>query len=258
MQEFEIENGVLKKYNGNGSRVVIPFGVKEIGEKAFYRCTSITSVIIPNGVESIGMMAFACDQDFNTKYSNSSFYKYSNLTTIVISPSVKFIDAGAFAYCYKLKYVCISDLAAWCNIRFRNIARIGATNPIEHTGSLYLNNRLITDLKIPEGVSEIKDHAFYGGTSIQSVSLPKSLRRIGNSAFNCTSIRSISIPESVSIVGYCAFANCESLKTIYCGHKKPFIGLPFGFDKDWLGKDERHGIYYTKKCVAQVVWNCKR
>ena len=56
MDDFLLENGVLNKYKGGA--VVIPEGVSEIGNWAFYGCSGLTSVTIPAGVTSIGNRAF--------------------------------------------------------------------------------------------------------------------------------------------------------------------------------------------------------
>ena len=58
-KDFDIQNGVLKKYRGKGGDVTIPDGVTSIGEKAFGLCASLTSVTIPDSVTSIGENAFA-------------------------------------------------------------------------------------------------------------------------------------------------------------------------------------------------------
>ena len=54
---------------------------------------------------------------------------------------------------------------------------------------------------IPEGITEIGD-TFYNCSSLESVIIPESVKKIGNEAFEgCTSLKSIIIPESVKKIG---------------------------------------------------------
>lgn len=79
-RDFVIENGVLKKYNGPGGDVVIPEGVTEIGERAFFGCRGLTRVTIPAGVIMIGDYAF---------------YDCMGLTRVTISEGVTEIGDSA-------------------------------------------------------------------------------------------------------------------------------------------------------------------
>ena len=76
INDFVIENGVLKEYKGQGGDVVIPEGVKSIGDSAFEYCKSLTSIVIPESVTSIG---------------DSAFWRCSSLTSVVIPEGVKSI-----------------------------------------------------------------------------------------------------------------------------------------------------------------------
>ena len=57
--DFEIENGILKKYTGNGGDIVIPDGVTAIGKNAFFLCINLTGIVIPDSVTKIEFTAFS-------------------------------------------------------------------------------------------------------------------------------------------------------------------------------------------------------
>ena len=55
---FEIENGVLLKFNGTQADVVVPEGVSVIGSSAFAFCDKIVSIRLPETVTEIRKNAF--------------------------------------------------------------------------------------------------------------------------------------------------------------------------------------------------------
>ena len=59
INDFVIENGVLKKYNGSKRKVVIPEGVTSIGNSAFSGCNALALTSLPNGVTVINNSAFS-------------------------------------------------------------------------------------------------------------------------------------------------------------------------------------------------------
>ena len=79
------------------------------------------------------------------------------------------------------------------------------------------------DVVIPEGVTSISSGAFIyyigtrtiANTTVHTVSLPKSMRRIGTEAFDgCRELKEISIPSGVISIEPKAFRNCKKLTSI--------------------------------------------
>ena len=90
-------------YNGDGSSVSVPAGVKRIGNRAFYKNGALDSVKLPGSVNSIGEFAFARSAvssvnipDGVTDIDYAAFYNCPNLSGISIPDSVSRIGLGAF------------------------------------------------------------------------------------------------------------------------------------------------------------------
>jgi len=111
--EFDIENGVLYHYHGNGGTVVIPNSVKSIYDLAFYRHTEIQNIIIPSGVSKIGDYAFlGCNgltsvviPNTVTSIGDYAFASCIGLKSVTIPGSVSSIGDFAFEFCNKLSSV---------------------------------------------------------------------------------------------------------------------------------------------------------
>lgn len=126
-------------------------------------------LVIPDSIDnavvtSIGKKAFA----------------YSNLfKSITIPDSIVSIGDDAFFRCNGLKKVYVSSIEDWCKIDFS----YPDANPLSRGADLYVDNKLVTDVTIPDGVKSIGKYAFYGYSSLKSISFPSSIRSIGEDAF---------------------------------------------------------------------------
>ena len=220
------------------SSIVIPDSVTNIGEEAFYNCSSLNDVYITD-------IAKWCGISFYEHYSNPLYYAdnlYLNgelVTNLVIPDDVTSIGDYAFCGCDSITSVTIpnsvasigydafsgadvyiTDIAKWCGITFSN----NYANPLYYANNLYLNGELVTDLVIPDGVTSIGSYAFYGYSSLTSVTIPDSVTSIGGYAFQyCKSLTSVVIGDSVTSIGDYAFYGCNSI-AITIPHSVTSIG----------------------------------
>ena len=94
----------------------------------------------------------------------------------------------------------------------------------------------LTSVTIPDGVTSIGQRAFFGCSSLSSVTIPDSVTSIAHGAFmECSSLTSMTIPDSVESIGEEAFKGCSSL-TVYAPHEKAYYNSSYsiGDVKDWI------------------------
>lgn len=166
----------------------------------------VTELVIPNGISTI---------------NTYSFYNCLSITKVTVPTSIKKINASAFRNCNNLAEVHISDLTAWCNISFSS----SYSNPLCNNGKLYLNNELITDLVIPESITNIGNATFDGCNSIKSVKMHNSVKSVGNKSFSgCKNLTDVVFSDKITSIDFSAFSECESLTDINLPDKITSIG----------------------------------
>ena len=78
---------------------------------------------------------------------------------------------------------------------------------------------------IPESVTNIGQHAFYGCTGLKNITIPQGVTSIGYGAFyGCTGLTSVTIPEGVTNISYNAFEGCKNLTTVVLPESLTYIG----------------------------------
>ncbi len=210
------------KYDGNS------YSVTSIERSAFSGCNEMTSVSLPNTIKVI---------------HDAAFSGCTGLTSFTMPSSVERSEYWAFNDCRNLTSVHISDLSAWCKIVFDG--QYGC-NPLEYAHHLFLNDKEITELNIPNDITTINKYAFYGAKYITTVTFPKNLSSIGGAAFQysglteaiipegvtelnnntffCSNLVKASIPNSVTKIGDSVFAGCVNLESIEIGNGLNKIG----------------------------------
>lgn len=193
---FKLTNTGVLTLSGSGEMPTIEYDWKYYEPKCGWGSyiSSIKKIVIEDGITSI---------------SQYSFYDCENLTEVSIPASVKAIGYEAFHWCHNVNKVMIDGLDSWCNIDFDN----ENSNPLQFGADLYMNGVKETQIKIPEGITEIKPYVFGRSwtndetkTAITSIQLPDTVTSIGENAFAYNHLQSINIPNSVTTIGKEAFA----------------------------------------------------
>ncbi len=82
---------------------------------------------------------------------------------------------------------------------------------------VFRNNTKVESVVLPETVKKIGESAFDGCTALEEINLPEGLERIENYAFRNSRLKKVEIPDSVLYIGIEAFESCHSLKTLTVG-----------------------------------------
>ena len=237
------------RYCDSLTSIVIPDSVTNIGSSSFSFCTSITSIVIGDNVTSIGSYAFRnCTSLTSIVNGNSvtsigfyAFFNCESLTNVVISDSVTSIDSFAFTSCDSLIGI-----------------EVGADNRYYKSvdGNLYSKDGKIlmqyavckteTSFKIPSGVTNIGDGAFWGCYSLTNIVIPESVTSIGSYAISfCDSLTSVVIGDSVTSIENYAFYDCTSLQTVYYrGDAEAWEAISIGGSNENLTLATRY--YYSE------------
>lgn len=211
-QYDESENTCYYGYEEPKGDLIIPdtvwykgtaYNVDTIGYAALAKCSELTSVVLPNSLKVIASYAFA------------ECYK---LKSITIGKQLNAIEEMAFSddlILAKANY--LGTIESWCNINFGDGLLVD--------GELYFNDTLITELIIPQSVTEIKPHAFKYVSNLKYVVLPNTVKRIGEFAFfGCRNLISINIPEGVGRIRASTFTHCENLQKVNIPNTVTYIG----------------------------------
>ncbi len=148
------------------TEAVLPDGLTEIGDSAFYGCETLERVSIPDSVTEIGKYAFArCTSleeivlpDHVRIVGERAFYDCSGLKTATLGNSLQTLDSFAFAECCELE-----------------------------------------EISVPGKVHELSQYVFASCSKLQIISLPATIEKINMGALRkCESLKEIRFAGTVA------------------------------------------------------------
>jgi hypothetical protein len=191
------------------------FGIRTIGDRAFFACHDLANVEIASTTDSIGKYAFTdCVALSSIKVADSN-QRYK-----VIDNALYYYTAGIGTGEYKLVQFPLADKAT----EYKVPDAISSTLTEIEDGAFWGSPALET-ITIPATVKEIGNNAFTECKKLKNISLPAGLKSIGEEAFKGdTTLAEVTLPAGITTIQPGTFQYCESLKKVNLSEDLKIIG----------------------------------
>lgn len=219
------------------AKVELNKGIVKIGRAAFARCINLTKLDIPEGVKQIGTEALqSADALLELNLPKTFEYVENNLgNPTEFGKLIDFTDGenkGAlkainipkennFYYSHQgIVYTKDNKLAYIpCGITHAIIK----TGTVEVLSSVARGHMNLVEVTIPKTVTKIGDSAFQNCFGLETVLLPDEIIELGNASFlGCEELKNIAIPKSAKKIGGLCFYELENVK---------YLVVPDGVEK---------------------------
>ena len=218
---------------GIGSSVSIAAEANVIGPNAFAGCDDISSIVAAGEVTVVAPSAFSAQvkesavvslqggDGFEARKSAWQEAGFANFHEAAAPGDASAPEQGAsgFTYTllgdYTLEVSWAGEGSTGANLTIPSSATVGgASYPVSAIAAGAFAGRSMESVTIPSSVTRIGAGAFEGAAQLERVSLAEGVSVIGEAAFAGTALESVLLPKSVTAIGARAFANCESLAQI--------------------------------------------
>ena len=205
------------------TNIKIGENIRGIGDKAFYKCTSLSKFDF-SSVESIGVMAFA----------------ESGLQEVELPHNIKRVGDFAFKDCTSLKTVHwnaqTKNISQCCFGNCTSLSKFDLSS-VESIGESAFSESGLKEINLPHNIQKVRKEAFYSCKSLKAVrwnaqtqSIPmdcfrrcsslsefdfSSVENIGAGAFSGSGLKEVNLSHNIQKVERNAFFGCKSLKEVH-------------------------------------------
>lgn len=238
----KIGSGAFSSCSLLSGALIIPDGVKEIGEFAFQHCKTISSLSLPVGLEKIGQHAFASCSSLSCQLNLPStltyigpytFYYCTGLSgSLVLPENLSYLGDFAFYMCRdftgdlkipeSLKQIGYAAFSECCGLN----GRLTLHDDLKLAESSFSSCNFQGELVLPSNLMEIPACCFRYNDFSSIAGFPDELLGIGSEAFaDCYRLMGeIDLPESLVSLGSNAFSYCSMLQGVTLPSKLAVIG----------------------------------
>lgn len=227
--------------------VIVDNKIKEVGEYAFDGCSKIPAVKVNNDGCSFGTYCFRNCVSISevpssiTRFSDGIFQGCVGITSVDLSEKVEALEGRAFMNCSNLEKVIIRNKDMQFTgdgYNFSGCLKLETAGPIpqkesdpeydiefafdeeipDNAFSTYSSSTdsSLTSIQLPSSLKRIGARAFAGGTKLSAISIPETVEEIGHDAFSsCSTLRDITIPENVYTIGNSILVGCTGIRNVY-------------------------------------------
>ncbi len=200
----------------------LPEGLTEIGSRAFMESTKLESINIPSTTQRIGDYAFAYTginevsvPDSVTEYGTGAFFECRNLKKAVLGKGLTKCVPGLLAVCTSLDELEMPDIMNKCvydaNGDITDESKTVKTMLTREDGYFYCTLRKVV---VTYGAEEISPYEFAGITTLEEITIPESVKKIGTGAFELCGLKAVELPENLAEIESSAFRKCRQLEKI--------------------------------------------
>lgn len=183
------------------TKVVLPVGIKTIGQMAYFGCTALEEANVPEGVGDI---------------PGYCFQNCRALRTVDMPQHLNSIGADAFKSCTKIESMRIPEgitsLPDEMFSGFSSMTNLSLPSTLRNVGvKTFMSCSKLLELEIPTGMTELSDSAFANCSGLLVLTLPETMQTLGVGSFaGCRALIEVTIPESVKEIKPGCFCSVNS------------------------------------------------